>query len=203
MRTDSQIKMDIEGRLRSPDFDVDATDIGVSVQDGVVTLTGVVRSSTEKLLAEQEAKRVDGIVGVVNDIHVRVPHVDPRPDAEIARHVVAALQADLRFSSESVKITVKGRRVILEGRLEWHYQRGRAELAALRVRGIKGCTNLIKLEPRVEINAIDERIRHALTALAAKSLEDADPNGEVAPRGTVRSWAQRDDAGRPAVSRPR
>jgi osmotically-inducible protein OsmY len=191
MRTDSQIKRDIEGQLQwSRDFD--ATDIGVSVKDGVVTLTGVVRSSIEKLLAEREAKRVDGIVGVANDIDVRVPYVDHRPDAEIARHVVAALQADLPFSSQSVKTTVKRQRVILEGRLEWPYQRSRAELAALRVRGIKGCTNSIKLEPRVEINAIDEKIDDALKARATESLfEEVDANRELVPRGTVRSWAQR------------
>ncbi len=202
MRTDSQIKMDIEGQLRwSPD--IDATDIGVTVKDRVVTLTGFVRSSIEKVQAEQEAKRVDGIVGVANDIDVRVPYVDERPDGEIARHVVAALRTDLPFSSENVKITVKRRRVILEGQLEWPYQRGGAELAALRVRGVKGCTNSIKLEPRVEINAIEQRIDDALTALAAEPLaEEVDPNGLVVARGTVRSWAQRDDARRPGEAFP-
>jgi osmotically-inducible protein OsmY len=196
MRTESQIKVDIEGQLRwNPD--VDATDIGVSVKDGVVTLTGFVRSYVQKVRAEQDVKRVDGVVGVANDINVRLPHVDHRPDAEIARHVVAALRADLPFSSERVKITVKRRRVVLEGLLEWHYQRNRAELAALRVRGIKDCTNSIKLVPRVAINAIDERIDDALTAVAAEPVaERVDPNGRVVARGTVRSWAQRDDDGR-------
>jgi osmotically-inducible protein OsmY len=195
MRSESQIKMDIEAQLRwNPD--IDATYIGVAVKDGVVTLTGFVGSYNQKVQAERDAKRVDGVLGVANDIDVRIPYVDHPPDAEIARHVVAGLLADLPFSSENVKVTVRRRRVVLEGRLEWHYQRGRAELAALRVRGIKGCTNSIKLEPHVEINAIDERIHDALTALAAESLaEEVDPNGEVVRRGTVRSWAQRDDAG--------
>lgn len=196
MRTDSQIKMDIEDQLRWS-LDIDATDIGVAVKDGVVTLTGFVRSYIQKAQAEGDAKRVDGIVGVANDIDVRAPYVDDRPDPEIARHVAAALRADLPFSSENVKITVKSQRIILEGQLEWHYQRGRAELAALRVRGVKACTNSIKLIPHVAINAIDERIDDALTALAAEPLpEKVDPHGEIGSRGTVRSWAQRDDAGR-------
>lgn len=166
MRTDSQIKMDIEGQFGwSPD--IDATDIGVSVKDGVVTLTGVVRSPIEKVLAERKAKLVDGIAGVANDIEVRVPSVDDRPDPEIARHVVAALAADLPYSSENVRITVQRSQVTLEGRLEWPYQRRRAELAVLRVRGVKGCTNWIKLEPRVEIDEIDRRIDDALTAVEA------------------------------------
>jgi osmotically-inducible protein OsmY len=188
--------MDIEGHLRwNPD--IDATDIGVAVKGGVVTLTGFVRSYIQKVQAERDAKRVDGVVGVANDIDVRVPYVDHRPDAEIARHVVAALRADLPFSSENVKVIVRRRRVILEGRLEWHYQSNRAELAAQRVRGIKGCTDSIKLKPRVAIDAIDKRIDHALTALAVVPVaEEVDPNGEVVPRGTVRSWAQRDDVGR-------
>ncbi len=196
MRTESQIKMDVEAQLRSTP-DIDATYIGVTVKDGVVTLTGFVGSYDQKVQAERDAKRVDGVLGVANDIDVRVPYVDHRPDAEIARHVVAALLADLPFSSENVKVTVRRRRVILEGRLEWHYQRDRAELAARRVKGIKGCRDSIKLKPRVAINAIDERIDDALAALAAEPVaEEVDPNGEVVSRGTVRSWAQRDDAGR-------
>jgi osmotically-inducible protein OsmY len=177
--------------------DIDATDIGVAVKDGVVTLTGFVRSYIQKVQAERDAKRIDGVLGVANDIDVRVPSVDHRPDPEIARHVVAALRADLPFSSENIKITVKRQRVILEGRLEWHYQRDRAELAARRVRGIQGCTDSIKLQPRVAINAINERIDDALTALAAEPVaEEVQPSGEIVPRGTVRSWAQRDAAER-------
>jgi osmotically-inducible protein OsmY len=198
MRSERQIKMDVEGQLRwNPN--IDTTDIGVAVKDGVVTLTGFVGSYIQKVQAEREAQRVDGVLGVANDIDVRAPDAEDRPDAEIARHVVAELLADLPFSSENVKITVKRRRVILEGRLEWHYQSDRAELAAWRVKGVKGCTNAIKLQPHVAINAINERIDDALTALAAEAVaEEADPNGEAVSRGTVRSWALRDDAGRAA-----
>ena len=196
MRTETQIKMEVEGQIRwNPE--IDATDIGVAVKDGVVTLTGFVRSYVQKVQAEQEAKRVDGVVGVANDIDVRVPNVDHRPDAEIARDVVAALLADLPFSSENVMITVKRRRVILEGQLEWHYQSDRAELAARRVGGIRGCTNSLKVQRQVAFEAIEERIDDALAALAAEPVvEAADPNGEIVLRGTVRFWAQRDDAGR-------
>jgi osmotically-inducible protein OsmY len=200
MRTENQIKMDIEDQLRwNPD--IDATDIGVAVKDGVVTLTGFVRTYAQKLQAEQDAKRVDGVVGVANAIDVRLPFVNQRPDPEIARRVVAALRADLPFSSAHIRITVKRRRVMLEGRLEWHYQRARAEIAALRVGGVKGCTNSIKLTPHVAIDAISERIDDALTALAAESVAEAvESSGDIVRRGTVRSWAQRDDAGRPVAA---
>ena len=47
MRSDSDIKRDVEDELRW-DPDIDATDIAVAVKDGVVTLTGFVRSYSQK-----------------------------------------------------------------------------------------------------------------------------------------------------------
>ena len=94
MRPDSEVKRDVEQELQW-DADIDASDIGVSVKGGVVTLTGFVRSYAQKWQAERAAKRVAGVVGVANDIEVRIPSVDQRPDPEIARDAVAALQRDL------------------------------------------------------------------------------------------------------------
>src|SRR5438128_4597839 len=91
MRTDSEIKKDVEDELRW-DPNIDATDIAVAVKSGVVTLTGFVRSYAEKFAAERAAKRVAGVVGVANDIEVRLPQTDERADPEIARDVVANLK---------------------------------------------------------------------------------------------------------------
>jgi hypothetical protein len=84
MRSDSDIKRDVEDELRW-DPDIDVTDVAVSVHSGVVTLTGFVRSYMQKLTAEADAKRVAGVIGVANDIEVRLPSIDERPDPEIAR----------------------------------------------------------------------------------------------------------------------
>ena len=84
MKTDSDIKRDVEAELRW-DPDIDATDIAVAVKDGVVTLTGFVKSYTHKWQAESDAKRVGSVKGVASDIEVRLPAGSERPDPEIAR----------------------------------------------------------------------------------------------------------------------
>jgi hypothetical protein len=91
MRSDSDIKRDVEDELRW-DPDLDATDIAVTVKSGVVTLAGFTRSYSDKLEAEAAAKRVAGVLGVANDIEVRLPALDQRPDPEIARDAIAAIK---------------------------------------------------------------------------------------------------------------
>src|ERR1700682_2858722 len=149
MRSDIDIKGDVEAELRwNPD--IDATDIAVAVRNGVVTLTGYVRSYAQKWEAEQVAKRVAGVAGVANDIEVRLPIFNQRPDPEIAREAVAEIQNQLPYSSDHIRVVVKDGWVTLEGSAEWNYQRERAEDAVRRVKGIKGVGNLITMNPRVK-----------------------------------------------------
>ena len=133
MKTDIDIKRDVEEELRfNPDLD--ATDIAVAVKDGVVTLSGFVRSYSQKWEAERTAKRVQGVSGLANDIEVRLPVFNRRPDPEIARDAVAAIQADLPYSSEHVRVIVRDGWITLEGQVEWNYSRERAEQAVRRVK---------------------------------------------------------------------
>src|SRR5258707_12801529 len=136
MRSDIDIKRDVEAELRwNPD--IDATDIAVSVKNGVVTLAGFVRSYGQKYEAEQAAKRVAGVVGVANDIEVRLPIFNQRPDPEIARDAVAEIQSQLPYPSDHVRVVVRDGWVTLEGQVEWNYQPDRAEPPRRRVPGVK------------------------------------------------------------------
>jgi hypothetical protein len=91
MKTDSEIERDVKDELGwHPDLD--ATDIAITVHNGVVTLAGFVKSYLDKYEAEQAAKRVAGVAALANDLEVRLPNVDPRPDPDIARDAVAALK---------------------------------------------------------------------------------------------------------------
>src|ERR1700694_1534133 len=147
MRTDSEIKKDAEDELRW-DPDIDATDVAVAVHNGVVTLTGYVRSYMQKRQAERDAKRVAGVLGVANDLEVRLPYINKRPDPEIARDAIQKVQSELPYSSQFIKVTVKDGQLTLEGALEWNYQRDRAEKAVRTVRGVVGGTNNITMRPR-------------------------------------------------------
>jgi osmotically-inducible protein OsmY len=156
MRTDSDVKRDVEDELKY-DVSLDSSDIGVSVKNGVVALTGFVKSYSQKLQAEADAKRVSGVLGLANDIEVRVG-VDARPDPEIARDVIAQIKLELPYSHESLKAVVKKGWVTLEGNAEWNYQRTAAEGAALRVNGVLGVSNFIKLAPRVSPMEVKKKI---------------------------------------------
>ena len=160
MISDSEIKKNVEAELQwNPDI-VNA-DISVSVKKGVVALAGFVTNYPKKFQAENDAKHVIGVTGVANDIEVRLPNIDKRPDPEIARDAVSAIQNQLPTAYGNLKVLVRDGWVTLEGAMEWNYQRERAENAVHHLQGVIGVINSIHVKPKASPIEIKRKIEEA------------------------------------------
>ncbi|MGZ3468779.1 MAG: BON domain-containing protein, partial [Isosphaeraceae bacterium] len=122
MKTDSELQREVLDELKW-EPSVDAAHIGVSVKDGIVTLSGYVSSYWEKYAAEKAAKRVYGVKAVVNELEVKLPGSSQRTDEDIALACVNALKANISVPADKIKVTVNKGWVMLEGEVEWQYQK--------------------------------------------------------------------------------
>ena len=169
---------------------VDASQIGVAVKDGIVTLTGMVLSYPEKTNAERAMRRVAGVKGVADELKIKLFGTDVRSDFDIAQAAVNGLVFNASVPKDRVKVLVEDGWVSLDGEVEWQYQRTAAENTVKHLRGVVGITNRISIKPRLDATNVKSKIESAFARQAhldANKIQVEALNSEVTLKGRARS----------------
>jgi len=196
MKTDYQIQEDVMEELKWQPF-LNASEIGVAVKNGIVTLSGHVDSYSKKLAAENAAKKVAGVKAVAEEIEVGISPSYNKTDAEIAEAVLNALKWHTAVQEDKIKIKVEDGYVKLEGEVEWEYQRTMAKTAIENLSGVRFVTNLITVKPQVSSSDIEKKINaafHRSATIDSNSIDAEVHGSSVTLSGKVRSIAEKEDA---------
>lgn len=193
MKTDLQLKADVTAEL-TWDPAIQATGIGVAVQDGVVTLSGTLDTYAEKLAAERAVRRVGGVRGIALDLQVKLAREHQRGDTELAQAALQALAWQAQLPPNRIKVEVEDGWVTLTGEVEWAYQIAIAEQCVRPLVGVTGLSNRITLKPRADASDISDEIAAALARHAqreAQNIQVEVAGSLVTLRGKVGSLAER------------
>lgn len=196
------LKKFVEDELNWIPF-VDAADIGVAVENGVVTLTGHVPSYSQKRAVEKAVKMIKGVRGVAQEIEVRY-FADGIHDDEVAKRVLNTLNWSVS-APQGIKVVVAKGMVTLTGKVDWQYQKEAAERSIAHLYGVRGVTNELTISPHVEPQDVKKRIEKALerqSELEASKIRVTVDGSTVRLDGQVRAWSERDIAERAAWAAP-
>jgi len=203
-RTDTELKMDVLAQLQfEPSIRI--TDIGVLVKDGVVTLNGVALNHSEKIAAVQATKRVAGVLAIADEIEVNLADFDHHSDSDLAAAAANRIAWNTLISPGSVQVTVHEGQLLLEGELEWGYQKHAAEQAVQHLAGVRRISNFITIRPMLSAGAIDTSLRAAIlrnAQLDATAIQVETTDRSVRLSGKVRSHAEWEEADRLAWAAP-
>ncbi|KFJ09125.1 BON domain protein [Delftia acidovorans] len=194
MKTDTQLQQDVMAELKW-EPSVHASQIGVEVKDGVVTLAGEVSSYLEKWGAERVVQRVIGVRALAIDMTVKLSQMGKRTDTDIAASARNVLSWTNSVPIDTVQVLVEDGWITLSGEVVWNYQRSDAADRVRLLPGVHGVSNQISIKPRASAIVVKSEIEDAIKRRATsdtKTIVVDVTGGDVTLTGTVRSWMERD-----------
>lgn len=200
--SDSSIRQRIIDELEF-EPSIDAANIGVAVNDGIVTLSGNVKTYIERLTAEDAARRVKGVKGIALEIEVTPTGQHRVTDEEIVKRSLNVLKWNTTIPEGSVQVEVRKGWVTLKGNAVWQYQKDAAENAIRRLAGVVGINNWVEIKPQTSTIDIKKRIEDAFkrdAELEAKAITVSVVGSTVKLEGRVHAWSERKAAERAAWS---
>ena len=204
MKTDAQLRADVLAELEW-DPAVPSNQVGVTVKDGIVTLTGHLENFAQEAEVERAVRRVAGVRALAVERDVRLDPTHQRSDTEIAAAAQTALEWHTQIPLERLQIQVERGWITLAGEVDWDYQRSAVEATLRSLRGVTGISNQIQLKPQKAPSDVVQRIQDALVRHAqhlAKHIEVLQEGSTLTLRGHVHSWNERTAAQGAAWSAP-
>ncbi len=204
MRTDLEIKQDVLDEMEwQPN--IDETQIGVIVENGIVTLKGTVNSYSKKMEAEKAAENVKGVKAVAEDIEVKYGTTSKKSDTEVAKAVANSLNWNSSVPDDKISVKVEDGWVYLSGEVNYIYQKDAAKRAVQNLTGVKHVKNSLSIKQVVKPFEIKKKITKALERLAdldAKTIIVEADGHTVKLRGKVHSMHEKDEARKVAYLAP-
>lgn len=204
MRTNENLQKEVQNAIKWEPL-LHAAEIGVTVKDGIITLTGTVDNYTKKLEAENAAKNVAGVKAIVENIKVVLPHTSVKTDNDVADEVVKALRDNWSVPNDNIKVKVENGWVYLEGKIMWDYQREAAKKSIEGLSGVKGVIDNMEIKSEIHDKLEQKLIENALKrhwSINADDIKVKVYGTNVTLTGYVSSLYQKEEAGRIAWKTP-
>lgn len=196
MKRDSEIQKNVMeelGHIHS----LNASEVGVSVRNGIVTLSGYVKSYPAKVTIGRAVLSIKNVRGIAEELQVRLSDEDKIDDSNIAQAALYSLEWHSGLDPDKIQLMVEDGVVTITGTVDWDYQRKHAQKTVGNIMGVKNVINNLRLRVRPLPEQVMDKIKAAFLRNAnidAASIHVVLEGHKVILTGTVRSWLEKLEA---------